>query len=90
VGDTLYGAPKDLKRGAARAPSRARKSRQDMVPKPHPEAPPSVLALHRNFLHAAALEFTQPRTGKRLALAAPLPEALVKFLDQLGSHQPDA
>lgn len=34
----------------------------------------------RNFLHAAELELTHPRTGKALNLRAPLPEELEAFL----------
>ena len=43
----------------------------------------TVLALPRNFLHAARLAFTHPRTGKPLALEAPLPAELVGFLERL-------
>jgi len=44
---------------------------------------PSVLTLGRNFLHAAAISFRQPRTGESLDLAAPLPEELARFLERL-------
>jgi 23S rRNA pseudouridine1911/1915/1917 synthase len=40
-------------------------------------------ALGRNFLHAARLAFTHPRTGKRLELRAPLPAELRHFLQAL-------
>ena len=67
VGDTLYGAPRELKlnRPAASA------------------GLPSVMALGRNFLHAAAVEFTQPSSGEWLALEAPLPTELTDFLQRL-------
>ncbi len=39
-----------------------------------------VLELERNFLHAARLEFTHPRTEKELELEAPLASELVEFL----------
>lgn len=58
VGDTLYGAPREL-----------RGDRELFLP--------------RNFLHAAALEFHHPRTGERLALAAPLPIELREFLESI-------
>jgi len=67
VGDSLYGAPKELKRGTVKAPP----------------GTPAVLTLGRNFLHAAAVEFKQPRTGESLSLEAPLPGELTKFLDRL-------
>lgn len=39
--------------------------------------------LERNFLHAAKLAFTQPRTGARIEVRAPLPSQLRLFLKQL-------
>ena len=39
--------------------------------------------LGRNFLHAARLGFTQPRTGAWIELRAPLPSRLHLFLQQL-------
>jgi len=63
VGDTLYGAAREIKpSGAAHA------------------APP---ALKRNFLHAAEIEFSHPRTGDLLKLSAPLPQELVQLLGRL-------
>ena len=44
---------------------------------------PAVLTLERNFLHAAAIEFQQPRTGELVKLEAPLPEELVEFLEKV-------
>jgi 23S rRNA pseudouridine1911/1915/1917 synthase len=41
------------------------------------------LSLERNFLHAAELEFTHPRSGKMLELHAELPAELTEFLQQL-------
>jgi 23S rRNA pseudouridine1911/1915/1917 synthase len=40
--------------------------------------------LGRNFLHAARIAFTHPRTGKRVEFRAPMPEDLVSFLRILG------
>lgn len=68
VGDTLYGAPGTMKAGLQRKKS-------------DPE--PETLALDRNFLHAAELEFAHPITGKPLALKAALPEELQQFRNQL-------
>jgi 23S rRNA pseudouridine1911/1915/1917 synthase len=42
-------------------------------------------ALDRNFLHAAKLGFTQPRTGEWIELRAPLPQTLRDFLQQLAT-----
>jgi 23S rRNA pseudouridine1911/1915/1917 synthase len=69
VGDTLYGAPRELRLVAAA--------------KGKPGAPEAVLSLGRNFLHAAALEFTHPRTGKKIALEKALPAELDQFLGNL-------
>ena len=68
VGDTLYGAPAKLTAGLRRKKS-------------DPE--PETLALGRNFLHAAELEFAHPVTGKPLALKAALPEELKTFRNKL-------
>jgi 23S rRNA pseudouridine1911/1915/1917 synthase len=43
--------------------------------------------LERNFLHAAALEFTHPRTGQWMSLRAPLPGELQEFLDALAGRR---
>lgn len=61
VGDTLYGAARDIKGSLGHDP----------------------LALARNFLHSAHLEFSHPRTGKTLQLAAPLPPSLEEFMAKL-------
>ena len=42
--------------------------------------------LERNFLHAAAIEFRHPKSGKTLRLEAPLPDDLREFLAAL-SHE---
>ena len=60
VGDTLYGAPREIRVGRAGA-----------------------ISLSRNFLHAAELSFSHPRTSQKLALQAPLPPALQGFLEML-------
>jgi len=68
VGDTLYGAPARL----TAMPSRVRRD---------PEA--ECLPLNRNFLHAAELEFTHPKTGKAMHLEAPLPPELENLLAEI-------
>ena len=40
--------------------------------------------LERNFLHSARLAFTQPTTGKRIDVRAPLPPELASYLQTLG------
>lgn len=40
----------------------------------------AALSLPRNFLHAARLELSHPRTAKRIALHSPLPAELEAFL----------
>jgi 23S rRNA pseudouridine1911/1915/1917 synthase len=66
VGDTLYGAPAQLRIGKL-----------------------TLLPLGRNFLHAAKLGFTQPRTGTWIELRAPLPAQLRAYLRQLASAAGD-
>jgi 23S rRNA pseudouridine1911/1915/1917 synthase len=79
VGDTLYGGAGQLTdQVAAQAPtSKAARRKAD----------PERLRLGRNFLHAAQLEFTHPRTGKLLELEAPLPQELESFLGRLDSAE---
>jgi len=43
-----------------------------------------AISLQRNFLHAAALQFTHPRTCEVLSFSIPLPEQLTEFLRSLG------
>jgi 23S rRNA pseudouridine1911/1915/1917 synthase len=45
--------------------------------------------LGRNFLHAAKLGFTQPRTGLWVELRAPIPPPLLVFLGQLATAAGD-
>lgn len=71
VGDTHYGAP------AVILPRAAQGLRRKNMPIPQ------GISLPRNFLHAAELEFSHPRTGKPLRLEAPLPMELTGFLHQL-------
>ncbi len=73
VGDTHYGAP------AVILPRAAQGRRRKNTPSP------LGISLPRNFLHAAELEFTHPRTGKPLHLEAPLPAELTAFLRQIES-----
>jgi 23S rRNA pseudouridine1911/1915/1917 synthase len=69
VGDTLYGAPREMQ---VRPPKRAGK-----------DAQPESISLPRNFLHAAELELQHPRTGERVALKSELPEELANFLHRV-------
>ncbi len=67
VGDTLYGAPRELRSG----PGRGKPANQQTI------------SLPRNFLHAAELQLAHPRTGARIALTSALPGELQAFLDIL-------
>jgi 23S rRNA pseudouridine1911/1915/1917 synthase len=67
VGDSLYGAPEQLKRSNVKAPP----------------GTAAVIVLGRNFLHATAIEFKHPRTGTTIILEAPLPGELTAFLARL-------
>jgi 23S rRNA pseudouridine1911/1915/1917 synthase len=69
VGDTLYGAPRSI------VPARNEGNR-------HPTEGEAV-TMERNFLHAAHLEFAHPRSGKGLAIDAPLAAELNQFLQWL-------
>jgi 23S rRNA pseudouridine1911/1915/1917 synthase len=72
VGDTLYGAASQIRVGAENV--RAASKDRETVTMP---------ALSRNFLHAARLGFTQPRTGAWTEVCAPLPPELHEFVTKL-------
>jgi 23S rRNA pseudouridine1911/1915/1917 synthase len=78
VGDTLYGAPGVLRPGKPLSKASGKKGKVSSE-----ALEPAALSLSRNFLHAAAIEFAHPRTGKPLAFTAPLPESLTGYLDKL-------
>ena len=82
VGDSLYRAPKELRRPTA-LPKASTKAASKGASLSEAGQPPSVLALNRNFLHAAAVEFTHPRSGEPLSFSAPLPPELTQFLEQI-------
>jgi len=77
VGDKLYGAPAQIQPMSA-ATIRNKRATEGLK---------DAISLDRNFLHAAELEFAHPRTGKELALHAPLPEELTGFLRKLESPE---
>ena len=54
------------------------------APRQERVAPALLPPLGRNFLHAACIAFTHPKTGKHVEFRAPLPEELVKYLRTLG------
>jgi 23S rRNA pseudouridine1911/1915/1917 synthase len=88
VGDTLYGAAGVLRSSAARRKgSRKRNIVEREAEAVVPDAQPGALHLNRNFLHAAAVELTHPRTGKALSFTAPLPAELSGFLERLRGRQ---
>ncbi len=85
VGDTLYGAPRLLlpntvareRRGTAISSRTAAKKARSQG------ASEGTLSLPRNFLHAAHLSFTHPKSGRPLEFDAPLPGGLQNFLERL-------
>jgi 23S rRNA pseudouridine1911/1915/1917 synthase len=70
VGDTLYGAPHLIRVDGARVEGAAADAAKST-------------GLERNFLHAAHLEFTHPRTARPVVVDAPLPAELSEFLESL-------
>ncbi len=81
VGDSLYLAPKELRRRTA--PRKASTKASPRVASHSTAKMPSVLTLGRNFLHAASIEFTHPRSGQPLSFSVPLPPELTRFLEQI-------
>lgn len=72
VGDTLYGAAAQLRVGAGTGRAASNEREKSLMS-----------ALERNFLHAARLGFSQPRTGGWIDVRAPLPGELRKFVKNL-------
>ncbi|HKO19865.1 MAG TPA: RluA family pseudouridine synthase [Acidobacteriaceae bacterium] len=96
VGDTLYGAPRAFY-GMPLAPSRgesntrlsngeAGKPNKSGAGKSAATTGEDIPKLERNFLHAAHLEFTHPRTGETVSVDAPLPGELQRFLSWVRSE----
>jgi len=75
VGDTLYGAAAEIHVGSR--VGRGTASGREKVEKV------MMPALGRNFLHAARLGFSQPRTGEWIEVRAPLPRELHEFVKKL-------
>jgi len=73
VGDALYGAPGELR-------SQSNKRRAAGMP--------ATMALNRNFLHSATLEFTHPRTNELLRFSRPLPAELEALMESLENASP--
>ena len=72
VGDTLYGADPQI-HVRSRVGHRPASEREKIL----------MPALGRNYLHAARLGFSQPRTGEWIEVRAPLPRALHEFVKEL-------
>lgn len=86
VGDTLYGAA-DVLRSSASPRKTSRKRAADDNETAAADAQPPALSLGRNFLHAAAVELSHPRTGQPLSFTAPIPSELAGFLQKLRPSQ---
>jgi len=63
--------------------ARALSGEKEMKAKKTARGPAEPMALGRNFLHAAALEFEHPKSGKGVALKSEIPLGLRRFLDRL-------
>jgi 23S rRNA pseudouridine1911/1915/1917 synthase len=70
VGDPLYG-------GQRKVPS------QGLIPRDRIRVEKAIEALNGQALHAFSLSFDHPRTGERLAFAAPAPEVMQNLLETL-------
>ena len=81
VGDTLYGAPRELRSSAysTGTGSRPRQSKSQ-------ESSGNSISLGRNFLHAAAIQFKHPVTDTPTSFKQPLPDDLGLFLTVLGGR----
>ena len=77
VGDTLYGAPREIRSNPRLAKPAGRGAPPPILSKTE------VTSLTRNFLHAAELELTHPRTAAKIVLQSPIPSELEVFLAAL-------
>ncbi len=75
VGDTLCGAPREIKPLAQQNPAHRGKREES--------GERQTAALARNFLHAAIIEFKHPRTAVLLRFQRPLPPELEEFAARL-------
>ena len=78
VGDTVYGAPAVVRR-IGKSPRLATNA-SSSVP---------VLALKRNFLHAAELEFPHPRSSNVVSFKSEMPPELREFLATIEQRRSD-
>jgi 23S rRNA pseudouridine1911/1915/1917 synthase len=78
VGDTVYGAPREVQGKSNTPPLRQAQGKLSRKGREKGGAP--VVGLGRNFLHAAELGFRHPQTGKEIALKSALPVELEEFL----------
>jgi 23S rRNA pseudouridine1911/1915/1917 synthase len=88
VGDTLYGAPAALSSATRDREGRGtsistRNEAKKLAARKQPSATSKTLSLTRNFLHAAAIEFTHPTNKKPLSFARDIPQELADFLAKL-------
>jgi 23S rRNA pseudouridine1911/1915/1917 synthase len=81
VGDTMYGAPREM--GAQSNSALLAKAGKKQAA----AAPDGSISLPRNFLHAAELEFQHPRTGATIALKANAPPELQEFLKTIEGEE---
>jgi 23S rRNA pseudouridine1911/1915/1917 synthase len=81
TGDTMYGAPHEMRETDAGQALRQAQGRLSRKHRQKGRAP--AISLPRNFLHAAELEFRHPRTEELIALKSPLPAELQEFLRKL-------
>src|SRR5208337_4111913 len=91
VGDRLYGAPREIRAIASDSKTKLSRTKTPANKKATQASAKAAslsgsvgsLSLDRNFLHAAAIEFTHPRTGKLLSFGVPLPQELESFLERV-------
>jgi len=81
VGDTLYGAPREIRPVALQSIASGRKPKAVAADGAAAQLPP--VSLSRNFLHAEKIEFRHPRSAAVLSFSRPFPPDLLEFLERL-------
>lgn len=88
VGDTLYGAPGELRATARSSAGKRSSDRNSAKASATGALAGEALNLGRNFLHAASIEFAHPTTGQPVNFQAPLPDELKRFLEKVSGTPP--
>ncbi len=90
VGDTLYGAPREIKPVVESATSATRRKSRSSASSATSALNVNSAVLPRNFLHSADIEFLHPQTHAPLRFSAAMPPELGEFLHRVRPEKGDS